>query len=236
MGKEKKNIAVISAMEVELSYVDEYLSQQEGFQKIAENQDLHEEKNIQIITKVLGVGKVNAAYQTADLITEFQPELIINVGYAGGLGKNAKRGDVAIGTEYVQVDFIPYLESNRPQIADSPKELVELLEQTAKKLGIPAVSGKIATGDFFLHDTKQKEELIKEFHPIAFDMESAAIAQVATGKGVEFVSIRTFSDLADDHAVDAFENGKLVKEDDEIPLERRPVVLALTAVIGECLL
>lgn len=223
-------IAIISAMEIELSYVDEFLEDRHEWKKI--QSDIYENtlKNLQIITKVLGIGKVNAAYQTADLITEHQPDLIINIGYAGGLTEGAKTGDVAIGKEYVQVDFIPYIEINRLHINESPKKLIELLEKTATELKINTVTGKIATGDFFLHDSKQKKEITEKYHPIAFDMESGAIAQVATQKNIDFIAVRTFSDMADDKAADAFDNGKVVYNGNVIPIERRPVVLVLTVL------
>lgn len=225
-----RKVAIISAMEVELSYVDEFLHEREGWKKTAEYLYEYDAKNLQVITKVLGIGKVNAAYQTADLVNEYHPDLIINVGYAGGLVKNAKTGDVAIGTEYVQVDFIPYLDINRPHIDGSPEDFVNHLEKTATELNIHAVSGKIATGDFFLHDTNRKAQIIEEYQPIAFDMESGAIAQVATGKQTDFVSIRTFSDLADDDAPDAFEDNRVVANGTKIPIEQRPIVLALTTL------
>lgn len=229
-------VAIISAMDVELYYVDEFLTKREGWKKTSNISYENQEKNLRVITKVLGIGKVNAAYQTADLINEHHPDLIINVGYAGGLVNNAKKGDVAIGTDYVQVDFIPYRDKNRLYIADSPKDFITLLEKTAKTLNINAVSGKIATGDYFLHDTKQKSQIIEEYHPITFDMESAAIAQVATAKSIDFVSIRTFSDLADEEAPEAFEDKRVIKNEITVSIEQRPIMVALTALEGAGLL
>jgi adenosylhomocysteine nucleosidase len=228
--KRYRKAAVISAMEVELSYMEEFLKEKAAWSKKGTDRYINQESGLEIVTKVLGIGKVNAAYQTADLITQEQPDLIINVGYAGGLVKNARTGDVAIGTEYVQTDFIPYQDIHRPHIANSPSAFVECLEKTAESLNIHAVSGKIATGDFFLHDTEQKKEIIKEFHPIAFDMESGAIAQVATNKQVDFVSLRTFSDLADEDAPDAFADRDVIQNGTKVPIERYPVLLALTAL------
>ncbi len=221
-----KTIAVVSAMKIELAHVEKLLSGRPDWRKTDKNIYENEEKRLRIVTRVLGIGKVNAAYQTADVIWEYLPDLIINVGYAGGLAVNAKKGDIAIGTDYVQVDLKTYLEENRPVIEGSPGELVSALQETAVRLAIPAFAGKIATGDFFLHRTKDKRQIIEEYHPIAFDMESAAIAQVATQKKVPFVSIRTFSDMADDHAVrDLFCSKK-----PEIPIEQRPVLLAIEAL------
>lgn len=230
MSNQIKKAAIVSAMEVELSYVDEFLIGRDGWKKLKENVYEFNNGKLQVITQIMGVGKVNAAYQTADVINEHQPDLIINVGYAGGLIKEAKKGDVAIGKEYVQVDFIPYLNENRPEVADSPSDFIAQLEKKAKELDIPTFTGKIATGDFFLHSTEQKKRIIAEFNPIAFDMESAAVGQVTTKKNIPFIALRTFSDLADDNAVEAIlDNHK----EDRIPIEQRPIVLALTTLERE---
>lgn len=152
------------------------------------------------------------------------------MGYAGGLIKEARKGDVAIGKEYVQVDFIPFLDENRPGINESPSDFIEKLEKQAYELDIPTFTGKIATGDFFLHSTEQKNQIIEDFAPIAFDMESAAVGQVTTKKNTPFIALRTFSDLADDDAVDAIQENH---KEDRIPIEQRPVVLALTTLERE---
>lgn len=220
--------AIVSAMPEELEYAHEYLAGRKGWKRLEESVYENSELGLYVITQIMGVGKVNAAYQTADVINEYDPDLIINVGYAGGLTRAAHRGDVAVGTEYVQVDFIPFFDKNRPKIAPSPPELTEKLEKEAKELDIPVYKGKIATGDFFLHSTEQKNRIIKEFDPIAFDMESAAVAQVAAQKNVPFIALRTFSDLADDHAVETVTAER--NSDTSIPIERRPIVLALNTL------
>ena len=224
-----KRAVILSAMEIELAYVDEFLQVRRGWKSSTPNIYEYEDGRLQVITRIMGVGKVNAAYMTADVINEYYPHLIINVGYAGGLIRKARKGDVAIGKQYVQVDFIPYLDENRPVIAESPEDFISILEKEADKLEITTFTGKIATGDFFLHSTEKKNEIIKEYAPIAFDMESAAVAQVATKKNTPFISIRTFSDFADESALDTAldsSNGQA----DRIPIERRPVVLAITGL------
>jgi adenosylhomocysteine nucleosidase len=225
-----KKAAVISAMEIELAFVDDFYKNRDGWYKKEENTYVNETLDLEVVTKVLGIGKVNAASQTADLISRHQPDLVINVGYAGGLITNAKTGDVAIGTDYVQVDFIPYKDITRPPIRQTSEEIVRLLENVANELSVYTVSGRIATGDFFLHDSAQKAQIIDEFHPVAFDMESAAIAQVCTEKKTDFVSLRTFSDLGDEDAEDAFDDAQAIRRGTSIPIERRPVAVALTAI------
>ena len=46
-------------------------------------------------------------------------------------------------------------------------------------------------------------------------------------KNVDFVGIRTFSDLADDEAL---ETAGALKVENRIPIEERPIVLAITAL------
>jgi adenosylhomocysteine nucleosidase len=218
-----KKIAVVSAMPIEVSYVHEYLDKKEHWKKVDDYTYWNEKKQVTLTAQVMGVGKVNAAYKTTEIIYEFEPDLIVNVGYAGGLIENAKRGDVAIGNEYVQVDFIPFYAENITPISKSPEKLVSKFEAVAKELGFTYFTGKIATGDFFLNNSEKKNGIRKTFNPIAFDMETAAVAQVATLKKVDFVGLRTFSDLADEDALDSIGNAS-----DQI--EHKPIILLIETI------
>lgn len=216
-------IAIISAMEVEIYYVHEYLENKDNWKKIGEDTYQNKEKQLIVTAQVMGVGKVNAAYKTTEIIYEFQPNLIVNVGYAGGLIDNAKRGDVVIGSDYVQVDFSPLIPDNKIIINESPKEVVEFLEKVAEELDFTYFTGKIATGDFFLNSSETKNEIRKEHNPIAFDMESAAVAQVATKKNIDFVALRTFSDLADDNSQETI-------TDKSGNIEHKPIKLVIETI------
>ena len=191
-----KNILIVSALPQEIEYVWDYLKEKTAWIRLDEDSFYNESKAIQIKMKVLGVGKVNAAFQTADAIHGFNPDLIINVGVAGGLADDMNRGSVAIGTEYVQVDMKTLLPENSPVIAPTPVRVLNKLISIAEKTGVNYRAGRIATGDFVLYERKKRRAIKKEFNPIAFDMETAAVAQVATAKGIDFVGIRSFSDMA----------------------------------------
>ncbi|MDO5390575.1 MAG: 5'-methylthioadenosine/S-adenosylhomocysteine nucleosidase [Eubacteriales bacterium] len=221
-------IAIVSAMEVELEYADRFLTGREGWVKLTENSYQYL-NGTTVYTRVVGAGKVNSAFQTSDVINEYHPDLVVNVGYAGGLAKGARKGDVAIGTDYVQVDFYPFI-GQRPPEAETPQFLIDALQKEAKELEIPVFTGKIATGDFFLHSAEEKKRIISEFEPIAFDMESAAIAQVAAYKNVDFAVLRTFSDLADDDALDSITDTSIQQENIKISIEQRPIVLLLSTL------
>ncbi|MEQ8196634.1 MAG: 5'-methylthioadenosine/S-adenosylhomocysteine nucleosidase [Clostridiaceae bacterium] len=218
-----KKVAIVSAMAIEIYYVHEYLDKRENWEKINEDTYENKEKQLTVTAQILGVGKVNAAYKTTEIIYQFQPDLIVNVGYAGGLIDNGKKGDVVIGNDYVQVDFKPLIPKNNLIINKSPKEVVDHLEAVAEKLGFSYFTGKIATGDFFLNSTEKKNKIRAEYNTVAFDMESAAVAQVATKKEVDFVALRTFSDLADDNAKEAI-------TDNSEKIEHKPIILTIEAI------
>ncbi len=218
-----KKIAVVSAMPIEVNYIHEYLKEKEDWEKVSEDTYLNPKKQVTLTAQVMGVGKVNAAYKTTEIIYQLHPDLIVNIGYAGAMVDQAKRGDVAIGTEYVQVDFIPFLDENITPISKSPQKLVSKLETVAEKLGFTYYTGKISTGDFFLQSLEKKQEIQRIYHPIAFDMETAAVAQVATIKEIDFLGLRTFSDMADEDAIDSIGNTS-----DQI--EHKPIILLLETI------
>ena len=92
-----KNVLVVSALPQETEYIEEYLKDRSEWLKQKDGDFVNMIKDIHLFVKVLGVGKVNAAFQTADAIRDTNPDLIVNVGVAGGLADDLQRGAVAIG-------------------------------------------------------------------------------------------------------------------------------------------
>ena len=219
---------VIGTIDIEIAYVAQYLTDREGWKRLSESEYVNDSLGLKIVTTVLGPGKVNAAYGTADIINEHRPDVIINVGVAGGFVAGAKRGDVGIGTQYAQVDFIPFFQGNNPVLDPSPAWLVQGAVQAASELGVAATPGPIVTGDFFLHDSSQKAQIAEKYHPVAFDMESGAISQVASAKHIDFISIRTYSDFADDNAPELiFKNRPKDPAQRKVTIEHSPVIIAI---------
>lgn len=206
-----KNVLVVSALPQETDYIDEYLKDKPQWQKQNEGEFINADKDIHLHVRVLGVGKVNAAFQTADAINDVQPELIVNVGVAGGLADDLDRGAVAIGTDYVQVDMKTLLPENSPVIDSTPKNILDGILEVARANNITYRAGRIATGDFVLYEKRKRKAIKKEFNPIAFDMETAAVAQVATAKKIDFVGIRSFSDMANKKTIGLLSKKENVK-------------------------
>ncbi len=151
-----------------------------------------------------GIGKVNAALGAQRMINEFQPDVIISSGCAGGNGDDINIQDVVVSAElsyhdvycgkaiddttvYGQVQGLPA----RYQ-ADS-----WLLEK-ARSLdcGVKIHPGLIVTGDWFVDSRDKMREIVGHFPEAkAVDMESCAIAQTCYINKVKFISFRVVSDI-----------------------------------------
>ena len=57
-----------------------------------------------VIVQKCGIGKVNAALGTADMISQYKPDVIISSGCAGGNGDDINIQDVVVSTELVYHD------------------------------------------------------------------------------------------------------------------------------------
>ena len=132
-----RKAAIISAMKLEIEFVEKTLVGRGDWVKRNDNVYYSKEYDLEIYSDVLGVGKVNAAYRTAEIILEYKPDVIINVGFAGGLQRGASVGDLAIGRSYVQEDLHTVLPENRVDIGDTPDWLIDILEKSAESLHLP---------------------------------------------------------------------------------------------------
>ncbi|MCF0218828.1 MAG: 5'-methylthioadenosine/S-adenosylhomocysteine nucleosidase [Muribaculaceae bacterium] len=142
-----------------------------------------------------GMGKVNSALATKELIDVFHPDLIINSGVAGGTGSGIPLGSVVVGDRVVYHDVFCGAE-NRPGQADGCPDYFYGAEEVVT---LPALAnerhGLICSGDQFIID-RASVDVIRSKHPdvLAVDMESASIAHTCYRYNVPFCSIRVVSD------------------------------------------
>lgn len=224
-----RRIVIVSAMPVELDYLAELLDKRDNWKKVSDAEYTYDNK-VTLYAEVVGAGKVSSAFHVAEIVKDRRPELVVNVGYAGGLVKDGRKGDIAIGREYVQADFYPLMQNRILPEAVTDQKVISKFEESAEILGYKFFTGKIATGDFFLHNNEDKERIIKRFSPIAFDMESAAIAQVAAERNFEFAVLRTFSDMADDNAEESIIETSIHNKETAVKIEKRPIEILITAI------
>lgn len=167
----------------------------------------------QIILSQSGIGKVCAALRCSDIISNFDPDCIINSGLAGGIDNNSKVCDVVIGENVAYHDVWCGDGNEIGQVQGFPlkfkgdENLIETILQNVKASD-RVYKGLICTGDQFITDNNRLSEIKENFKDaIAVDMESAAFAHCCYIKNVPFVSIRVISDTpGKDNNIEQYNN------------------------------
>jgi adenosylhomocysteine nucleosidase len=178
-----------------------------------------------VVLAETGIGKVNAALVTTVLAHRFGCRTIVFSGVAGGLDPDLSVGDVVVADRLIQHDaglleneqLQTYQAGHMPftnptdrlgyQIDDTVLHNVKgalrglvlsPLSPQAGRQGRPAeiVYGTVLSGDQYLHSEPTRARLHGEFGALAIEMEGGAVAQVCEAFGVDWVVIRTLSDLA----------------------------------------
>lgn len=161
----------------------------------------------EIVAMQSGIGKVNAALSAKSMIDNFNPQMVINTGVAGGTGYGAGVLDVVVGDRvaYHDVwcgpDTVPGQAAGCPAFFESDRRVASLpcLNENA-----PAnvKHGLVCSGDIFVSRPEEVDRIL-DLYPEAeaVDMESAAIAQTCWLNDVPFFCLRVLSDTpgADDN-------------------------------------
>jgi len=160
-----------------------------------------------------GIGKVNSAVTTSLVIHQFQPDLLINIGSAGGLHQDIQIGHVLVAdcVSYHDADARAFNDYAYGQIPGMPKtyypdtQCLNLFTELSSNHTIHR--GLICSGDSFVSDEKHLQT-IQSFFPniYAVDMESCSIAQACFLLDTPFCIIRAISDHANQEAPESFEH------------------------------
>ena len=207
----KKNIAIIGAMDCEVDTIKDCLKNLEIVKHGKLTIYKGELANNNVVIAKSGVGKVCAALNTQYIIDTYSPNYIINTGVAGGIAPELEVGDIVIATSLVQHDFdataLGYVkgyactggDNQKPTFFYTDEKLIEAFEKAVSKINTMSKihKGVIATGDMFIGTPEKKEELRQLFNATAAEMESSAIAQAANTNEIPCLIIRAISDLAD---------------------------------------
>lgn len=130
-----------------------------------------------------GIGKVNAAAVTAELIERYRPQRIINFGTAGGITVGS---GLHLVTKFVQRDMQCFKLGCVP--GQTPYESGGVV------LDISNAGLTCSTGDNFVTDPNL------EIAADLVDMEAYAIAKTCVRRGVNFVCYKFVSDQANETA------------------------------------
>ncbi len=222
-GTLAQKIAIMGALEAEVNLLKDNLKgiRTKSFDGVTFYKGKLAGKKVVLLQA--GVGKVNAAYGTAILLSHFKIKSVLFTGVAGGIHPETYPGDIVIGKKMIQYDF-GKLDSTgfsiwptRNALAPDGKNplyipcdsvLFHLAVNTAGDTEFENVgdrnpevfTGNIATGDMFINQTVKAKWLYQTFDAYATEMEGAAVAQVCYMQNVPFLIIRSCSDNANNQA------------------------------------
>lgn len=172
-----------------------------------------------IIACAGGVSKVNAAMAAEVLCLKYGVDLILNAGVAG-CATDLPTGTLVVPTEFVQHDVDTTAVGDPIGLVSTvnrvdfptwqPQRCVQLLE----KLGHAAVTGRVATGDWFAVKGRRAEWVRDTFCPLLVEMEGGAIAQVCLRNGVGFAAVKSVSDhlFSEHQAAEYFDFGQALEK------------------------
>jgi 5'-methylthioadenosine/S-adenosylhomocysteine nucleosidase len=154
---------------------------------------------------VCGVGKVAAAMAAQRACDVMAPRALISIGVAGGIESESEPGRLIIASAAVQHDFDarPLASARGGTVFQANAEVAERLRRGAEAaVEDPRVvrSGLVLTGDQIIASRATRDGILADFPEGAcFDMETAAVAQVAYANHVPWGGVRITSDAADEN-------------------------------------
>ncbi len=152
----------------------------------------------EVVVACAGVGKVNAAMATQQMIDAYPIWALINAGAAGAAASALELFDIVVSTacrhhdvpDFVLCDSYPYY---RAQEFPSDGVLLAAARAASDDWGRPFVFGRTATGECFVDDSN-RDAIVAVCGPLAVDMETAAMAQVCDANALPFVALRCITD------------------------------------------
>ena len=188
-------ILILGALEKEITVLNELLKVENEkdffFKKMAKNE---------VFTGIVGVGIFNAFTMAYSLIEQIHPDILINIGTAGGHTLDIDDGDIVVCDEAIYHGG--YIMNDSPSsnwrtieetnlAIQGDKELSRLFEKA--NIHAPIHHGKTLSGDFFTRDVNTINALRNKYHHICEDMETIAIYKVCKEKKTPCIAYRIIS-------------------------------------------
>ncbi|WJW80013.1 5'-methylthioadenosine/S-adenosylhomocysteine nucleosidase [Bartonella sp. TP] len=174
---------------------------------------LHE--NHEIIALICGIGKSFSAAGAMLLLEKYKPDIIINIGLAGGI--KCQVGDIVLSQSalFHDVDLSTFGNkknqlASMPLVFTSAKKSINLKSFIQNLHRQDLASSKISeamviSGDQFIDNAAYVAQLSSNYPEVmAVEMEAASIGAICHRWPCEFLFIKKISDLADEDATESF--------------------------------
>ena len=143
------------------------------------------------------------------MILKYAPDMIINIGVAGGLDKEFNIGDIAVATSVVEHDMdtspigdeVGFISGLNMINIECDETIINAMYNAVNCIDkIKAKKGVIASGDQFIATDEARNKIVDNFNAIAAEMEGASVGHVCKMNNVPFGVMRAISDGANDDA------------------------------------
>jgi adenosylhomocysteine nucleosidase len=156
-----------------------------------------------------GWGKVAAAGATQYVIDQFHPAILINLGTCGGFEGEVKQGDVILADRTIIYDIVEAMGDSKEAIADYATEID--LSWLGGSFPVTAKRSVLVSADRDLRP-EEIDFLRKEYHAMAGDWESGAIAYTARRNHKKVIILRGVTDIVGKKTGEAYGNVNLFAE------------------------
>jgi adenosylhomocysteine nucleosidase len=163
-----------------------------------------------VVLVLTGVGKVAAALAAQFVCDAYHPRGAISFGLAGAAQSGGPPGQVIVASGALQHDMDARpLTSARGTVPSFGAAIFPADPTLSRKLRQAAqdvvkdpsriISGLVLTGDQIITSREVRDGVLRNFpEGRCFDMETAAVAQVANQNGIPWAAVRMTSDAADE--------------------------------------
>ena len=211
-------IAVQGAMDMEISALLEAMNDYKEEKHGNYTFYIGKIEDIPVVVSRTEIGMVHAASSTTMLIEHYHPKAIINQGTAGGHDPNLHVFDTIIGTEIMNIGSMrtDHLDDGQGMKPDTWKFMATGMRENGEKKDYESfksdpelvktalsvanqykhgkvVEGKVGSADFWNREVDRIQWFHENAGTSAEEMEAAAVAQVAKGFEVPYLSVRTIS-------------------------------------------
>jgi nucleoside phosphorylase len=139
----------------------------------------------------VGVGRERALSSMDTLLSKGRkPDLVLALGFCGGLTQDLRPGCLALTTRFLAL--------GEDQVLGASTMLVEEAKRSLRFGNVPFSVGGSLTVNSIVRDSRQKQNLAKEYGVATVNMEDYWLALACANSEVPFVSVRAVVDTFHD--------------------------------------
>jgi len=150
-----------------------------------------------------GWGKIDAAASAQWVIKEINPQIVFNLGTAGGFLNRANVGEIIYVTRTIIYDIVERMGSMEEALNYYTTEL----DTMPKSLVGYATPSPMISADQDI-DPQNINKLMQSFDAVAADWESGSIAHICKKNGIKIIILKIISDVVDHSGSRTYENLK----------------------------